>query len=695
MTDTLRTDNNGSIEARNELEHLLLEFDRSWTPQRLESVVASLPFAGTPFHQTALRELIAIDMERHWQQGQRPSVEDYLSRFPACDSTTAAKLVAVEDEIRQQFGDAVSPRAQAVSGHSRTAETQLMAPLSTPRPPFTAGRPASEGESSTAARSGGPPRPAEATLSGTFGRYQIEKLLGKGGMGAVYLAEDTAMGRKVALKIPRVEEAGDDELIRRLYGEARAAAILHHPGICPVYDAGQIDGQHYLSMARIEGQSLKKLISRENPPPLQSAVTIIEAMARALSHAHAHDVIHRDLKPENVMLNREQQPVIMDFGLARRINQPASTRLTQTGVTPGTPAYMSPEQTRIGQDQIGPQTDIFSLGIIFYELLTGAHPFPGSTKDEVFAQIRTQEPRPLDQLRPGIDPQLQAICGQMLSRQLDQRYRSMDEVAADLSAWLQKADVAKQGRIPPRIRLLVAGLLAAVILPATAFLYSRTFDNEPAGLTEQRTALTPLPAAAGLDDPPPLSANLSASDVPAVSRDSLFLNGGHWIVEGEELVQSKPGRGTLLFGDLDWTDYDVSVETMTRSTEKESQGGNLFFRTLSLEDNYVFSLGAYGGDWNELIYNVDSRWHRDGTLLPTQHKPGHWYRMRVRVRGPQITCWLDDELLFEFRNSTFASGCIGLGTWNSVVAWRNLRVTAPDGRVLWEGWPALPGADGE
>ncbi|HUE17903.1 MAG TPA: serine/threonine-protein kinase, partial [Planctomycetaceae bacterium] len=175
-----------------------------------------------------------------------------------------------------------------------------------------------------------PPRKpaAAAALPERFGRYRIVRCLGRGAMGDVYLAEDTQLDRQVALKIPRFTDDQDGELIERFYREARAAATVRHPNLCPVHDAGEIDGIHYLSMTYIEGRPLYEVLAEKGRPSPRDAATIVLKLAKALDAAHTSGVIHRDLKPANIMIDAHQEPILMDFGLARRTNKDDS-RLTQ------------------------------------------------------------------------------------------------------------------------------------------------------------------------------------------------------------------------------------------------------------------------------------------------------------------------------------------------------------------------------
>jgi serine/threonine protein kinase len=281
-----------------------------------------------------------------------------------------------------------------------------------------------------------PPRkpPAAQPLPERFGRYKIVRSLGSGAMGDVYLADDTQLDRPVALKIPRFADDHDDELIERFYREARAAATVRHPNLCPVYDAGEIDGIHYLSMAFIEGRPLCDWLSTKKRFAPREAATLILKLAKALNAAHTSGVIHRDLKPANIMLDSHDEPIIMDFGLSRRTNK-EDARLTQSGLVMGSPSYMSPEQVEGDSDKIGPPSDIYSLGIVFYELLTGDVPFRGSIAS-VLGQIVTVSPKKPSALVRTIDPALEAICLKMIAKRPEDRFASMREVAAALEAHL-------------------------------------------------------------------------------------------------------------------------------------------------------------------------------------------------------------------------------------------------------------------
>src|SRR5262245_7452778 len=280
------------------------------------------------------------------------------------------------------------------------------------------------------------PPPAEV-FPRPFGRYELRTLLGRGGMGAVYLAHDPQLNRLVALKVPR--PVGDDEGVwrQRFRDEARAAATLQHPHICPVFEVGEVDSQLYLTMAYIEGESLAARLKREQKLPIPEAVQLVRTLAGAMAEAHDRGIIHRDLKPANVMIDRRGQPIVMDFGLALRATASDDLRLTLSGVAVGTPAYMPPEQAGGDNSAIGPPTDVYALGIILYELITGRVPFKAKSFGKLVAQIERDPPPVPSRLNGEIDPALEAILFTALEKEPDQRFATAGAFADALDAYLR------------------------------------------------------------------------------------------------------------------------------------------------------------------------------------------------------------------------------------------------------------------
>jgi class 3 adenylate cyclase/predicted Ser/Thr protein kinase len=277
-----------------------------------------------------------------------------------------------------------------------------------------------------------------------FGRYHILKKLGGGGMGTVYLAQDTQLDRPVALKVPHIAADCAAQMKERFYREARAAAGLHHPHICAVYDVGEINGVQYLTMAYIEGQTLAELAAAGHKLAPRQAAVLVKSVAEALEEAHSQGVIHRDLKPSNLMINKRGEPIIMDFGLARRIKL-GDERLTQEGTVLGTPAYMSPEQVDGNLAAVGPASDVYSLGVVLYELLTGQPPFQGPAIS-VMAQIISKDAPPPSCHRPDLDPRLEEICCQAMARDLTKRFSCMTAFAQALGDYLRAEESESPGQ---------------------------------------------------------------------------------------------------------------------------------------------------------------------------------------------------------------------------------------------------------
>ncbi len=273
-----------------------------------------------------------------------------------------------------------------------------------------------------------------------FGRYRIQKLLGGGGMGAVYLVVNTELEREEALKVPHFDAAADPHVHERFLRETKAAAGLDHPNLCPVYDAGVRDGVYYLTMRYLKGKLLSEHSDTAQPP--RKAVECVTKLAQALAAAHAKGVIHRDLKPNNIMMCAGVGPVVMDFGLAKYVGQ-QDKALTQMGITLGTPAYMPPEQVKGELDRVGPASDIYSLGVILFQLLTGRLPFTGGTAAEMYEKILyTTAPSP-SSLRPELPAVLDAICARATAKAPEARYASMKEFAAALIEYLKGASPAE------------------------------------------------------------------------------------------------------------------------------------------------------------------------------------------------------------------------------------------------------------
>ena len=278
----------------------------------------------------------------------------------------------------------------------------------------------------------------------TISHYHVLEKLGQGGMGVVYKAEDTKLDRHVALKFLPAHLLGDEDVRKRFEREAKAAAALHHPNICPVYEIDESDGKSFIVMAFIEGESLDKKIAR-GPVKLDQASDIGQQVANGLAAAHKRGVVHRDVKPENIIVDDSGHVTIMDFGLAQLTE---ASRLTRTDETVGTVAYMSPEQTDgSGTDH---RADVWSLGVLLYEMVTGQQPFKGDYDKAVMYSILNEEPEPITALRTGVPVELEVFVGKCLAKQSDQRYQTADELAVDLRTLSEKLQPARSTTLTVR-----------------------------------------------------------------------------------------------------------------------------------------------------------------------------------------------------------------------------------------------------
>src|SRR6267378_2559020 len=299
--------------------------------------------------------------------------------------------------------------------------------------------------------------------SGTkLGRYEIRSKIGEGGMGEVYLAEDTRLHRKVALKILPADLASNKDRIRRFEQEATAAAALNHPNIATIHEIGESEGVNFIAMEFIDGATLREKIHQEQTD-LRKLLRYLQHVAEGLAKAHAAGIVHRDLKPDNIMITRDGHAKILDFGLAKLIEQQPMTggdssevatavmpQHSSPGAIMGTVGYMSPEQAQGKTKEIDQRSDIFSFGCILFEAVTGKKPFEGDSVIKSLHKVVYEPAPPITDLNPSAPPDLQRIVRRCLAKDPDERYQSIKEVAIELKELRRELEGARiDTTVPP------------------------------------------------------------------------------------------------------------------------------------------------------------------------------------------------------------------------------------------------------
>ncbi len=525
---------------------LVEQFKRSWaqesTPPKLEIWLRAVPLDSP----TAAWRLAAEDLEQRWRRwgGQavahanhhpvaglprRPRLEDYAQQFPQRLPREAISkaIILVEyrsraveldrpehDEYVARFGDrfpAIATWLTEADQQSAAAAERVPAPVQPVEVDATTDVSRKAGADTSTAPSEVRPDPSgrsadqersvatkhAATFVGKrIGGYELLSEVARGGMGVVYKARQVNLNRMVAVKMILAGQLAGEQEIRRFHSEAEAAARLDHPHIVPVYEVGEHEGRHFYSMGYVDGHSLKDSLA-EGPVSPEQAARIVRQVASAVQFAHERGIIHRDLKPANILLDRQGQPLVTDFGLAKVIEQDSG--LTLSGQILGTPSYMPPEQALGRGNEVGPHSDVYALGAVLYCALTGRPPFQAATPTATLDQLIHREPAPPRQLNPAVPRDLEIVCLKCLEKIPAKRLPSARDLVDELDRYLRGEPVVSRP-VGSGERLLrwcrrnrvVAGLsiatAATLVLGTVISLYLAAAAQKNAQLASQRAS---------------------------------------------------------------------------------------------------------------------------------------------------------------------------------------------------------------
>ncbi|MGD0767084.1 MAG: protein kinase [Tepidisphaeraceae bacterium] len=551
--------------------------------------------------------------------------------------------------------------------------------------------------------------------------YSIQRELGRGGQAVVYLAVQENTGRRVALKIMRPEALADERALARFKREVQVLAALEHPNIVGILDTGVTSGgAQFIAMNYVAGVTLDDYVKsrqRGDSPDPARLLRLFLKICAAVNVAHVRGIVHRDLKPGNIRIDERGEPHILDFGLAhtpldRLVG--GDHPIAVNGEFLGSLPWCSPEQAEGDPDRIDMRTDVYSLGVILYQFLTdGKFPYEvvGNMRD-VLNNILNTEPTPPSKVVPGrqsaqerrpgklgpppVNPVIENIVLRALAKNREQRYQSAGELGRDVAQYLAGQQTAvTQNAAPPASpaakgpgRNLAVISLAVIALCAVGFaLWLVTRKSSMQSGVAIAPAAQMIAAAPTTAPAAPVAISIAPPSAGMADNQINSILGGTAHLEGDALALT-PGNlpATVYFGPANLSNYDMSFDAMTNEN-----GNAKGFRVVvhgAMRNACLYWLAA---EDNTLI-GLYSRFEGNLTRLQWQQyrlEPDQWYNVKVEVRGPEIQCFLDGQERFGGRDTRIARGRAGLSSSDFTTRFRNIKLTAPDGSVIWQGPPDL------
>jgi serine/threonine protein kinase len=558
--------------------------------------------------------------------------------------------------------------------------------------------------------------------------YSLQRELGRGGQAVVYLAVQEKTGRRVAVKVMRPDALADERALARFKREVQVLAALEHPNIVGILDTGVTSsGAHFIVMNYVAGMTLEEYMKsrqRADSPDPAKLLRMFLKICASVNVAHVRGIVHRDLKPGNIRIDERGEPHILDFGLAHTpLDRLAGGDhpIAVTGEFLGSLPWCSPEQAEGDPDRIDMRTDVYSLGVVLYQILTdGKFPYEvvGNMRD-VLNNILNTEPTPPSKVTgsrqsagdrppgklgpPAVNPVIENIVLRALAKNREQRYQTAGELGRDVAHYLagQQTTVRQSEPAPAaakRPTLNIAAISLAVIavcaVVAAVWLVARKSGVQsnvvapvaaPVAIAAPATAPSAPAAPVTQSAPVAIATTLTAAGLPENYVVGIF--GGSAHLEGNAMALT-PGKlpAVIYFGPAIITDYDMSFDAMV-NPNSNSRG----FRAIIHAANRNVCMYWIGADENTRII-LNSRFDGVMTRLQTQQfrmEPNHWYNAKVEVRGPEIRCFMDGEECFDVKQTQCPNGRVGISSSDPGARFRNIKVTAPDGSIIWQGPPDL------